>query len=134
MFEHLWIEETCSWIVAPEGVLPAAGELASGEILFVWGFLMDPRFLQGVIGRAAPLAPAVVRGYRRETFFRDGRRGYRLVPGREGVVCGVVLLGLTRGEMEALDRFEQVPREMVRRTVEVRVGDLAREAWIYLAA
>ena len=80
MFEHLWIEGSCSWIVAPPDRLPGAGDLENEELYFVWGFLMDPRFIRGVTGRAIPMAPAVIRGYRRESFVRDGERWFRLVP------------------------------------------------------
>ncbi len=134
MFEHLWIEESCSWIVAPSDRLPRSGDLETSELYFVWGFLMDPRFIQGVVGRAIPLAPAVIRGYRRETFVLAGERGFRLVPDEDGIVMGVVLVAPTQEDVAALDRFEQVPRVMVKQKIGVLVGDLVREASIYMAA
>jgi len=134
MYEHVWDERWCSWVLAPPDRVPPAEELERGELTFVWGFLMDPRFLRGITGRAVPLAPAVLRGYRRETFVKDGARGFRLLPDRDGIVTGVVLIGVRHDEAAALDRFEQVPRVMVRKKVRVTVGDLEREAWVYLAA
>jgi hypothetical protein len=134
MFEHVWNDKSCSWIVASPGRVPQAEDLERTELYFVWGFLMDPRFIQGLTGSSIPLAPAVLRGYRRETFVRDGERGFRLVPEEDGIVMGVVLMDLTEEEGAALDRFEQVPHVMVKKKVEVLVGDLVREASIYMAA
>jgi hypothetical protein len=134
MFEHVWNQKTLGWILAPPDRVPEAEDLEKAELCFVWGFLMDPRFVQGITGRPIPLAPALIRGYRREAMVTDGRRGFRLVPEQDGMVLGVVLVGPTREEVEALDRFEQVPRVMVRKRIEVLVGDLVREASIYMAA
>ncbi len=134
MFEHVWNEGLCGWILAPPDRVPQAEDLERAELTFVWGFLMDPRFISGITGRPIPLAPAVLRGYRRETFVRDGERGFRLVPEEDGIVMGVVLIGVTGDEAAALDCFEEVPRVMVKKKVQVTIGDLVREAGIYMAA
>ncbi len=134
MFEHIWAEETCSWIAAPPDRVPLAGDLETAELYFVWGFLMDPRFIGELVGRPIPFAPAAIRGYRRETFVEGGQRGFRLIPDGQGIVMGVVLVGPTEQETAALDRFEQVPKVMVKQRIEVSVGDLVREANIYMAA
>ena len=134
MLEHVWHERWCGWIVAPPGRVPKPEDLERAELTFVWGFLMDPRFLQGVTGCAIPFAPALLRGYRREAVVRGGVRGFRLLPDPDGTVMGAVLIGVSESEGAALDRFEQVPSVMVRRRVEVAVGDLTRPADIFLAA
>jgi len=134
MFEHVWNERWCAWIVAPPGRVPEPGDLERADLTFVWGFLMDPHFVQGVTGRPIPFAPAVLRGYRRERVVRDAVPGFRLVADPEGIVTGVVLIGVSESEASALDRFEQVPRAMVRKRVEVTVGDLLRRAHIYMTA
>lgn len=134
MFEHIWNGKTLGWMLAPPGRVPEPGDLEKADLCFVWGFLMDPRFVQGITGRPIPLAPAVIRGYRRETVVTDGGRAFRLVPEQNGMVLGVVLVGPSREEVEALDRFEQVPQVMVRKRIDVLVGDQVREASIYLAA
>jgi len=134
MFEHVWEERTCSWIVAPPDRIPASGDLESAELIFVWGFLMDPRFIKKLLGGVIPFAPAFIRGYRRETFVEGGERGFRLIPEENGVVSGVVLIGPTAQEKDGLDRFEGVPEVMVKRTVEAHIGDLTRGAGIYMKA
>ena len=133
MFAHVWVEETCGWIMAPPERIPGPEALRTAELTFVWGFLMDPEFIRGLVGRVIPFAPALIRGYRRETFLKDGKRGFRLIPQPEGVVMGVALVGPTQEEVAALDRFERVPEVMVKQRIEVTVGDLKREAGIYLA-
>jgi len=134
MFEHVWLEKTCNWIVAPKERVPGPDDLKKAELYFVWGFLMDPRFIQGVVGRVIPFAPAVIRGYRREAFVKNGTRGFRLVLCDKGIVMGVVLVAPSADEVAALDRFEQVPHVMVKQRIEVVIGDLVREANIYMAA
>lgn len=133
MLEHVWVEETCSWIVAPQDRVPGTGDLKDEELYFVWGFLMDPRFIQGLVGRIIPFAPAVLRGYQRETFAEKGERGFRLIPREGGMVMGVVLVAPKNEEIAILDRFEQVPEVMIKQRVEVSVGDLVRQANIYMA-
>jgi hypothetical protein len=127
------VKETLSWIIAPQDRLPGPDILQKVELYFVWGFLMDPRFIQGLLKRVIPFAPAVLRGYRRESFIREGKRGFRLTPSENGIVSGVVLIDPSDEEVAALDRFEQVPKVMVKRRVEVTIGDLVREANIYMA-
>ena len=134
MLEHLWAEETLSWIIAPQDRLPGPEDLQKAALYFVWGFLMDPRFIQGLLNRIIPFAPAVIQGYRRETFVKDGKRGFRLIPFDKGFVMGVVLIAPSDEEIAMLDRFEQVPEVMVKRRIEVTIGDLVREANIYMAA
>jgi hypothetical protein len=134
MFDHIWSEETPSFIIAPQGSKPSTDILQKAELYFVWGFLMDPRFIQGLLNHVIPFAPAVIRGYRRESFARDGKRGFRLIPDETGIVMGVVLIAPTVKDIAGLDRFEQVPDVMVKQKVEVMIGDLKREANIYMAA
>lgn len=134
MFDHFWFEEDCSWVVAPIGREPDHKALARGEIYFVWGFLMAPRFIEKIVGRVVSFAPAVIRGYRRKVGRRQGKPIFRLVPDETGVVMGVALLGLSKSEIAALDRFEQAPGVMVKRRIRVMIGDLEREANIYLHA
>ena len=132
MFEHIWIEETLSWIIAPQDRLPGPDVLQKAELYFVWGFLMDPRFIQELLNRIIPFAPAVIRGYCREAFIKDGKRGFRLIPSENDIVMGVVLIAPSDEEIALLDRFEQVPDVMVKRRIEVTIGDLVREANIYM--
>ena len=94
---------------------------------------MDPRFTNGLLNRIIPFAPAVMRGYCRETFIKDGKRGFRLIPFETGILIGVVLIATSDEEVAMLDHFEQVPDVMVKRRIEVTIDDLVREANIYMA-
>ena len=132
MFEHIWVKETLSWIIAPQDRLPGPDVLQKAELYFVWGFLMDPRFIQRITKSVIPFAPAVIRGYRREASIKDGKRGFRLIPSENDIVMGVILIAPSEEEIALLDRFEQVPDVMVKRRIEVTIGDLVREANIYM--
>ncbi len=134
MLEHVWIEETCSLLIGPRELIDRSTDLATAELYFVWGLLMDPAFIKKLTGHLIPFAPAVLRGYRRETFLKDGRRGFNLVQDPHGIVMGVVLVGLTEEEIACLDRFEEVPHVMVKEKVQVQIGDLLRDASIYMKA
>ena len=133
MFEYIWVKETLSWIIAPKDRLPGPEDLQKAELYFVWGFLMDPQFIQGLMKRVIPFAPAFIRGYCREAFVKEGKRGFRLIPFETDIVMGVVLIAPSVEEVAVLDRFEQVPDVMVKRRIEVTIGDLVREANIYMA-
>jgi hypothetical protein len=134
MFEHIWNEASCGWIVASPDRVPEADALEKGDLYFVWGFLMDPAFIAKLMDRPIPLASAIIRGYRRETTVTDQGRGFRLVPEENGTVMGVVLINPTDEEVEILDHFEQVPTIMIKKRIQVSVGDLTREANIYMKA
>ena len=133
MFEYAWSEETLSWIIAPPGGMVSPDALKYSELYFVWGYLMDPRFIEKLLDHTIPFAPAVIQGYRREAFVRDGKSGFKLIPSKKDLVMGVVLIAPGKEDILRLDRFEQVPDVMVKRRIEVMIGDLRREANIYMA-
>jgi hypothetical protein len=133
MFEHVWSEETLGWIIAPQGNLPSPEILKDADLYFVWGNLMNPAFVRGILGHSIPFAPAALKGYRREIFLKDGKREFLLIPSQMDVVMGVVLISPCKEDIIGLDRFEQVPKVNVKRRIEVMIGDLRREANIYMA-
>jgi hypothetical protein len=132
MFEHVWSEETLGWIIAPQGNLPSPEILKDADLYFVWGNLMNPAFVRGVLGHAIPFAPAVLKGYRRVTFLKDGKRDFDLIPTEKDVVLGVVLISPSEEDIVKLDTFEQVPTVMVKCRVGVMTGDLFREVSTYM--
>ena len=132
MFDHVWAEEPLSFIIAPQDNIPSPDVLQNAELYFVWGYLMNPRFIKKLLGHAIPFAPAMLKGYRREAFLNDGKRDFNLIPTEKGVVLGVVLISPSEEDIAKLDTFEQVPRVMVKRRVEVMTGDLVREANTYM--
>jgi hypothetical protein len=134
MFEYAWSEETLSWIIAPQGRMVSPDVLKNADLYFVWGYLMDPRFIEKLLDHAIPFAPAVIQGYCREAFVKDGKSGFKLIPSQKDLVMGVVLIAPGKEDIMRLDRFEQVPDVMVKRKIEVMIGDLRREANIYMAA
>jgi hypothetical protein len=128
----VWAEEPLSFIIAPNGNIPSPDALQNAELYFGWGYLMNPRIIEKILGHTLPFAPAVIRGYRREAFLNDGKRDFRLVPSEKDVVMGVVLISPNKEDIARLDAFEQVPRVMVKQKIEVMVGDMKREANIYM--
>jgi len=132
MFDHVWAEEPLSFIIAPQDNIPSPDVLQNAELYFVWGYLMNPRFIKKLLGHAIPFAPAMLKGYRREAFLNDGKRDFNLIPTEKGVVLGVVLISPSEEDIAKLDTFEQVPKVMVKRRVEVMTGDLVREANTYM--
>ena len=95
---------------------------------FVWGYLMEPDFIKELLGRKKPFAPAVLRGYKRE----KSEDKLTLIPDASSCVLGVVLLNLSEEEMKKLDEFEKVPEVMIRKRIEVEIGDFRREVYIYM--
>jgi hypothetical protein len=132
MFDHVWAEEPLSFIIAPQDNIPSPDVLKNAELYFAWGYLMNPRFIKKLLGHAIPFAPAVLKGYRREEFLNNGKRDFNLIPTENGVVLGVVLIAPSEEDIAKLDTFEQVPKVMVKRRVEVMTGDLVREASTYM--
>jgi hypothetical protein len=132
MFDHVWAEEPLSFIIAPQDNIPSTDVLKNAELYFAWGYLMNPRFIMKLLGHAIPFASAVLKGYRREEFLNDGKRDFNLIPDEKGVVMGVVLIAPSEEDIEKLDTFEQVPKVMVKRRIEIMTGELVREANTYM--
>jgi hypothetical protein len=102
--------------------------LGGKNAIFVWGELMDPRFIAGLLGGPRPYAPAHVSGFERRPhgdFFTLASRAGAVSP-------GVVLLGLSASDVKKLDAFEQCGVAMRRTTAPVAIGQINREAFIYL--
>jgi hypothetical protein len=132
MFDHVWAEEPLSFIIAPQDNIPSKDVLKNAELYFVWGYLMNPRFIMKILGHALAFAPAVLKGYSRKEFLNNGKRDFNLIPDEKGVVMGVVLIAPGEEDIAKLDSFEQVPKVMVKRRVEVMTGDLVCEANTYM--
>ena len=132
MFKSKWLAEHCAVVFHPDGVRITAVDLATKDLLFVWGDLMDPEFLKGLLGRYVPFGPAILPGFRRERVRSGGKWGYRLIPDSKGAMQGVVLLRLRKKDLAILDAFEEAPEVMVQTTAQVRIGDFVREAGIYM--
>ena len=132
MFEVRWFDDHCTLVHHPPGLRITEADIASKDLLFVWGFLMDPAFIRGLLGRHVPFGPAMLPGYRRKPIPEGKTKGFELVRAPGCAVQGVVLLRLKAGDMRKLDDFEEAPAVMQQRTVRIRVGDLERKARIYM--
>ena len=75
-----------------------------GEILFVYGALMDPAERLRLLGRPVNASPAHLAGYAR------GKKRYYFVAKQIGVTTdGALLDGLTAHDLAILDEYEDVP-------------------------
>ena len=99
-----------------------------GEILFVYGALMNPAECLRLLGRPVNASPARPEGYAR------GRKRYYFVAEEAGAVTdGAILDGLTAHDLAILDEYEDVPTLYARERIEVLTADGRKiECWIYL--
>jgi gamma-glutamylcyclotransferase (GGCT)/AIG2-like uncharacterized protein YtfP len=96
--------------------------------LFVYGSLLDPARRQEIIGRRLDIIPAALHDYeicRARYFYICKRPSIR--------TKGLLLLNLTARDLEALDRYEELPRLYTREKIEVfnESGSRVR-CWVYL--
>ncbi len=132
MLETTFFEEIFCWVVHPKGVRITLTDVTEGDAIFVTGKLMDPEFVRNVTGRYIPFTAAVARNYARGERGRGKKKILLLESRPGGIVIGVLLLKLTRSDMDALDRFEQIPQLRHRSTIRVTVGALERDAVTFL--
>jgi gamma-glutamylcyclotransferase (GGCT)/AIG2-like uncharacterized protein YtfP len=99
-----------------------------GEILFVYGALMNPAERLRLLGRPVNASPAHLAGYAR------GKKRYYFVAKQIGVTTdGAILDGLTAHDLAILDEYEDVPTLYARERIEVLTADGRKiECWIYL--
>jgi gamma-glutamylcyclotransferase (GGCT)/AIG2-like uncharacterized protein YtfP len=99
-----------------------------GEILFVYGALMNPAERMRLLGRPTDASPAHLSGYAR------GRKRYHFVAKQAGATTdGAILEDLTAHDLAILDEYEDVPTLYTRERIEVLTADGRKiECWIYL--
>jgi gamma-glutamylcyclotransferase (GGCT)/AIG2-like uncharacterized protein YtfP len=99
-----------------------------GEILFVYGALMNPAERLRLLGRPVNASPARLADYAR------GRKRYYFVAKQVGTSTdGAILDGLTAHDLAILDEYEEVPTLYTRERIEVLTADGGKiECWIYL--
>ncbi len=96
--------------------------------LFVYGTLLNPELRARLLGRQVDTVPARLVGYAR------ARRRYFFVTKQRGAETeGALLLRLTRGDLQLLDEYEEVPRLYTREKVKVLHSEGSEiECWTYL--
>ena len=99
-----------------------------GEILFIYGALMNPAERLRLLGRPVNASPARLAGYVR------GKKRYYFVAKQAGAVTdGAILDGLSAEDLAILDQYEEVPTLYTRERIEVLTADGRKiECWIYL--
>jgi gamma-glutamylcyclotransferase (GGCT)/AIG2-like uncharacterized protein YtfP len=102
----------------------AAALITQRGALFAYGTLQFPEILCVLLGRMPAARPASLAGWRPAALAGRGYPG--LVPGT-GTVTGLVLSGLTAGEIQVVDAYESGPYELR----EVTMSDGAR-VWTYV--
>ena len=97
-----------------------------GEILFVYGALMNPAERMRLLGRPVNASPARLEGYER------GRKRYYFVAKKTGASTdGAILEDLTAHDLAILDQYEEVPTLYTRERIEVLTADGRKiECWI----
>jgi gamma-glutamylcyclotransferase (GGCT)/AIG2-like uncharacterized protein YtfP len=100
----------------------------NGEILFVYGTLVNSAERVLLLGRPVNASPAQLHGYAR------GEKRFFFVAKQAGAVTdGAILEGLTAHELAVLDDYEEVPKLYTRERVKVHAADGRKiECWIYL--
>jgi gamma-glutamylcyclotransferase (GGCT)/AIG2-like uncharacterized protein YtfP len=110
--------------------LPVCVETATADRLLAYGTLVDPRCLDGVLGRrhAGERLRARLVGYQRMA--SDSYPYPFIVASRGGVVDGVLVLDLTPNDLAALDLYEEVAEGVYRRElVEVEAWGCGPRTW-----
>lgn len=102
----------------------AAALIRQRGSLFAYGTLQFPEILRILLGRMPAARSASLAGWRAAALAGRGYPG--LVPGT-GTVTGVVLSGLTAGEIQIVDAYESGPYEL--RPVMMSDG---ATAWTYV--
>ena len=128
MFQVTFFPDELITVVHPEGKKVTRKLLEHPNATFVWGRLMDPFFIAGLLGAPRPFAPAHVSGLTR----KPTREFFDVSPSRNEVVPGVVLFGLTNADMKKLNTFERTGQAMERHVVQVTMGQIKREVFMYL--
>jgi|SRR6266849_2667025 len=99
-----------------------------GELLFVYGSLIDPAERIRLLARVIEAVPARLPGYQ-----RGQKRYYFVAKLADAFTDGAILEGLGPRDFEVLDAYEDVPTLYTRERIEVFTLDSRRiECWIYL--
>lgn len=95
--------------------------------LFVYGTLQLPERLQALIGRVPFSVAAELSGFRCGLVARADFPG--IVPCSDSITPGLLLAGLTLGELNSLDDYEG---ELYRRvSVQVKTAEGLLSSWVY---
>jgi len=121
------------WVAHPKNQKVTLHDVTHGDAIFVSGKLMDPEFIRKLTGRYVPFTAAVARNYARGERGRGKKKTLLLESHPGGMVLGTMLLKLTQGDKDALDKFEQIPQGVRRKTpIRVSVGAYERTATTFL--
>jgi gamma-glutamylcyclotransferase (GGCT)/AIG2-like uncharacterized protein YtfP len=96
--------------------------------VFAYGTLLAPSHQKRLFGRHLSWEPAVLTGWQR---LRCVGRYYGIVR-RPGAATIGGVLGLTRAQFAAADRWERIPRLYRRRRVRVKAGGRNLLCWVYV--
>ncbi len=132
MLETTFYEEHFIWVIRPGDVSVTLRDVTRGDALFVSGKLMDPEFVRNVTGRYVPFTAAVARNYARGERGRGSKKTLLIEPRPGEVVLGVLLVKLKQEDLNALDRFEQVPEMRHKAPIRVTTGAYERTATTFL--
>ncbi len=107
----------------------AAGPLAAGLNLFVYGTLCEAALVRRLTGRSFAMEAAVLSGYRR--FEPPGSYAY-ITPDATSEVHGLVLRNIDAAALRAFDAYEEAGQLYRRVEVQVTVGAQIEAAQAYI--
>jgi hypothetical protein len=128
MFDTTFFRDDLVTIVHPAGMKVTKKLLGDPRATFVWGELMNPHFINGLLGHYVPFAIAQLHGYER----RRTKTFFKAVPKKGALMQGVVLLGLSAKDVEKLNEFEQAGVVMRRASGLVSIGHCNCATALYL--
>ena len=133
MLKTTFFPEHFIWVAHPKSAKITLDDVTHGDAIFVSGLLMNPEFIRTLTGRYVPFTAAVARNYRRGERGRGKKKTLLLEPHPGGMVLGTMLLKLTQGNKDALDKFEQIPQGIRRKApIRVTIGAYERTATTFL--
>jgi len=128
MFDTTFFREDLVTVVHKKGLRVTKKLLEDPNATFVWGELMDPYFIYGLLGHYVAFAPAVLPGFER----RRTKEFFNAVKKPGASMQGAVLLGLSAVDVKKLNEFEKVGVVMRRTSAVVLTGHFRRRTALYL--
>lgn len=132
MIEVSWFFDGCLLICHDKKEKVSPNLIKRGDLAFVYGYLMDPYFIKKLAGRIMPMAPAILRGFKRKTIKDKNGTRFSLQKKEGSILQGVVLCLTKKSDLKALDKFEDVPNFRSRIKMRVEIGDIKRDVQMFM--
>ncbi|KXA95591.1 hypothetical protein AKJ36_00160 [candidate division MSBL1 archaeon SCGC-AAA259I07] len=99
--------------------------------VFAYGSLMNPKFVEELLGKSVKLVPAKLEGYKKVQ--TPGRKYPAAVKHPTSSIKGELLLNLSSEDVKKIDKWEETPENLyVRIKAPVMTKDGVRKAFVYI--